>query len=234
LFVANVFIQRNNLPEALNIVEKSIQQNVTSKELLLKRAWLIYQLSGVQLALPELVSLNTAYPDQPAILRLLAQAEMESGDLTQAEQIAAQALSLDPDQPNLNLLMGKLQRLAGQLDQSIHYLSESIRQEPNKADAYLELGRVYLDRRETAQALQVYQKAMKSVPKDYRPFYHSGLIMREGKDYRNAEIMLRRAAELAPDDLNIRRQLGAVITLNLIHSSQEASSSNESQHASLY
>ena len=75
---------------------------------------------------------------------------------------------------------------------------------------------------------------MKSVPKDHRPFYHSGLILREGKDYRGAETMLRRAAELAPDDLNIRRQLGAVITLNLIHSSQEASSSNESQHASLY
>ncbi len=234
LFVANVFIQRNNLPEALNLVEKSIQQNVTSKELLLKRAWLIYQLNGVQVALPELLSLNTAYPDQPSILKLLAQAEMKSGDLTLAEQFTAQALSLDPVQPALNLLMGKLQRLAGQLDQSIHYLSESIRQEPNMVDAYLELSKAYLDRREPAQALQVYQKAMKSVPKDHRPFYHSGLILRESKDYRGAETMLRRAAELAPDDLNIRRQLGAVITLNLIHSSQEASSSNESQHASLY
>ncbi len=234
LFVVNVFIQRNNLQEAFSIIEKSIQQNVSSKELLLKRAWLIYQLNGVQQALPELVSLNAAYPDQPSILKLLAQAEMESGDLTQAEQIAAQALNLDPVQPSLNLLMGKLQRLAGQLDQSIHYLSESIRQDPNKVDAYLELGKAYLDRREPAQALQVYQKAMKSVPKDHRPFYHSGLILREGKDYRGAETMLRRAAELAPDDLNIRRQLGAVITLNLIHSSQEASSSNESQHASLY
>ena len=234
LFVADVFTQRNNLPEAFNIIEKSIQQNVTSKELLLKRAWLIYKMNGMQAALPELVSLNTAYPDQPSILKLLAQAEMESGDLILAEQTAAQALSLDPAQPVLNLLMGKLQRLSGQLDQSIHYLSESIRQEPNQVDAYLELSKVYSDRREPVQALQVYQKAMKAVPKDYRPFYHSGLILREGKDYHGAETMLRRAAELAPDDLNIRRQLGAVITLNLIHSSQEASSSNKSQHASIH
>ena len=233
LFVANVFIQRDNLPEALNIIEQAIQQNVTSKELLLKRAWLIYKLNGVQAALPELVSLNNAYPEQPAILKLLAEAEMETGDLILAEQTAAQALSLDPVQPNLNLLMGKLQRVTGQLDQSIHFLSESIRQEPGKVDAYLELGKVYSDRREPSQALQVYQRAMKSVPKDYRPFYNSGLILRESKDYHGAETMLRRAAELAPDDLNIRRQLGAVITLNLIHSSQEASSSNESQHASL-
>lgn len=234
LFVANVFTQRNNLPEALNIIEKSIQQNVTSKEMLLKRASLIYQLSGVQAALPELISLNAAYPDQPAVLKLLAQAEMESGDLAGAEKTAAQALSLDPVQPTINLLMGKLQRLAGQLDKSIHFLTESIRQDPDDADAYLELGQAYLDRRETSQALQVYQKAMKSIPHDYRPFYQSGLILREGKDYHGAETMLRRAAELAPDDLNIRRQLGAVITLNLIHNSQEASSSNESQHASIH
>jgi hypothetical protein len=35
--------------------------------------------------------------------------------------------------------------------------------------------------------------------------------------------MLRQAAELAPEDLNIRRQLAAIIALNLVHNAQEAS-----------
>ena len=48
--------------------------------------------------------------------------------------------------------------------------------------------------------------------------------MRELKDYVGAEAMLRRAAELSPQDLNIRRQLGAVIALNLVHNSQEVNS----------
>ena len=82
-----------------------------------------------------------------------------------------------------------------------------------------------------ARPCRPIKKAMKTVPQDFRMYYQAGLILREGKDYHGAETMLRRAAELAPDDLNIRRQLGAVITLNLIHSSQEASSSNETQRA---
>jgi hypothetical protein len=37
-----------------------------------------------------------------------------------------------------------------------------------------------------------------------------------------AERMLQQAAKLDPDDLQIRRQLIAVMALNLIHKSQEA------------
>ncbi len=231
VFLAKVFVQRHNPMEGLNIVEKSILQNVVSQEIYFMRAQLVYQLNGVQAALPLLIKLNMSYPDNPQAMKILAQAEMENGDIQAAEQTAFAALRIDPEQPELNLLMGKLKRVAGQLDQSIHYLSETIRQAPAQVDAYLELGQAYMDRREPSQALQVYQLAMKTIPQDYRPFYQSGLILRESKDYRGAETMLRRAAELSPDDLNIRRQLGAVITLNLIHSSQEASSNNESQRA---
>jgi Flp pilus assembly protein TadD len=48
--------------------------------------------------------------------------------------------------------------------------------------------------------------------------------MKNARDYAKAEALLRKAAELAPNDLNVRRQLGAVIALNLVESSQEASS----------
>jgi hypothetical protein len=33
--------------------------------------------------------------------------------------------------------------------------------------------------------------------------------------------MFRRAAELAPEDVNIQRQLGAVVALNLVYETQE-------------
>ncbi|MDO8970586.1 MAG: tetratricopeptide repeat protein [Saprospiraceae bacterium] len=231
LFLAFIFEKRNKLQEALQIVQKALQKNVINQEMLLERARLVYQVNGAAAALPLLKELDTVYPEQVPVLKLLARVEKEGGDLVQSEKIAFQALRLDPDQPELNLLMGKLQRLSGQLDQAIHFLSLAIVQAPGLADAYLELGQVYLDRRETPQALQTYQKGMKAVPHDFRMVYQAGLILREGKDYQRAETMLRMAAELAPDDLNIRRQLGAVITLNLIHSSQEASSSNETQRA---
>jgi tetratricopeptide (TPR) repeat protein len=65
---------------------------------------------------------------------------------------------------------------------------------------------------------------MQVAPNDYRAFYQSGLILRDNKDYAPAESMLRRAAELAPDNLSIRRQLVAVIALNLVHHQQQEAS----------
>jgi hypothetical protein len=47
-------------------------------------------------------------------------------------------------------------------------------------------------------------------------------MLKESKDYGGSESMLRRAAELAPEEINIRKVLGVVITLNLVHNSLEA------------
>ena len=44
-----------------------------------------------------------------------------------------------------------------------------------------------------------------------------GIQFKEAKDYANAESMLRRAASLAPKDIDIQRKLGAVIALSLVH-----------------
>jgi tetratricopeptide (TPR) repeat protein len=100
-------------------------------------------------------------------------------------------------------------------------LSEAVRLAPNQLENYLELASVYQERREIAQAQQVYRQAMRVAPRDYRAFYHSGLITRDSKDYPAAETLLRQAADLAPDNLGIRRQLVAVIALNLVHNKQE-------------
>jgi hypothetical protein len=50
------------------------------------------------------------------------------------------------------------------------------------------------------------------------------VILREQKDYMGAEEMMRRASELAPGDVNIRRQLGAIVALNLVHNPKEVKS----------
>ncbi len=46
-------------------------------------------------------------------------------------------------------------------------------------------------------------------------------MLKEAKDYTGTEALLRKSAQLAPDDVNIKRQLGAVIALNLVHNAQE-------------
>ena len=43
------------------------------------------------------------------------------------------------------------------------------------------------------------------------------LVLKDNKDYVAAEAMLRRAAQLAPNEVSVHRLLGAVVALNLVH-----------------
>ena len=64
---------------------------------------------------------------------------------------------------------------------------------------------------------------LKSNPSDPRPYVQAALLLKSSRDYQAAESMLRRAAELAPSDISIHRQLAALVALNLIHNRQPVS-----------
>jgi len=222
LFHARVLKERGDLAAALEVIQRALPGMPDAMPILLERARLIHQIEGPKAALEVIQKVLDREPESIDALVLLAHTYNQMGELEQAEATIHTALRLDPSLPDLNLLMGELQIKAGQLDQAIHYLSEAIRQSPAMLPAYLELGKTYQERREYPQALRIYQQAISIAPNDPRPYYQSALIMREGKDYVNAETMLRKASKLSPSDISIRRQLGAIIALNLVHNSQEA------------
>ena len=117
----------------------------------------------------------------------------------------------------LHHLLGNLLHQSGQLDQAIHQLSEATRLDPDRLESYLELGATQQDRRQHTLAIQTYQKAIAIAPEDPRPYFQSAQAYKACRDYLGAERMLRRAADLAPEDLGIHRQLAALVALNLIH-----------------
>ena len=77
--------------------------------------------------------------------------------------------------------------------------------------------------REFQKALQIYNELISKDLKDFRPYCEAATILREGKNFSEAEKYLRRALELSPENITIRKQLGAVIALNLVHNPQETS-----------
>ncbi len=226
LFYVKVLVSLDRGQEALAILDQAA--GLDSEAIKVQKAKLMASQRGPVAALPLLQSLANANPQNAEILGLLASAQAECGDDKAALKTVSDALTLQPLHPELNLLMGKLQHGEGQLDHAVHFLSTALENDPTLLEAYLELARTYQERREPAEALQIYEAAAKVSPQDYRPFYNAALMLRDGKDFVGAETLLRKAAELAPGDINIRRQLGAVITLNLIHNSQEASTAHES------
>lgn len=224
LFLAQLLDTLGKASEAVKILEDAPLVIRDQFDVVFERARLIYRLKGAQPVLEILERLAVENPEEPDVLAFLAFAQNEVGQFEHAERNGFKSLRLNPNQAELAFMLGRLQHKAGQLDQAVYLFSEVIRMTPERLEPYLDLSTVYQERRETAQALQILRQAIRVAPGDYRAYYQSGLLLRDSKDYADAEIMLRRAVELAKDNAGIRRQLLAVIALNLVHNKQEVGS----------
>ncbi len=209
--------------EALVKIDAMIASFPQEKQLQLVKVEIISKIDGPKAGLKELVDLTDIYPDDFGILNAMVKIYMEIGEPVNAVDTALHALQTSSelaspnDRANLHLLIGQELRISGQLDQSIEHLTEAISLSPNRLEPYLELGMAQKERRQYAQALQIFEQATLVAPEDPRATFQAGLALKESKDYKSSELMLRRAVNLAPHDINIRRQLAAVVALNLIH-----------------
>ena len=194
-----------------------------TKKLALKQAQLLGKSESKEVELSALEDLAKKYPNDLDVLWALAQCLTDTGQIDRAVQAAQNALLSTP--PNgerkylsgLHLLLGNLLSRLGQLDQAIHHLSKSVDYQPDYVDPYLILGEVYQKQRLHVKARKAYQQAIRVAPLDPRPYIQAAVSLKEGKDYQNAETMLRRAVELSPHDVGIRKQLAAVVAINLVN-----------------
>jgi Tfp pilus assembly protein PilF len=209
----------------LNAVIPLVQE---AKSLHLERVSILRRVNGPQVALNELKALTSSFPGDFQILEALSKSFYEVGDLENTVAVAQASLAAHEEhaspneQAGLHLLIGLALRQSGQLDLSIQHLEQAIQLAPNRLEPYLELGQARKERREYQQALQVFERATMIAPNDPRAAFQAGLALKESKDYKSSERMLRRAVSLAPNDLAIRRQLAAVVALNLIHNPRAA------------
>ena len=165
--------------------------------------------------------LADTYPENPSVLNNLAQKQIQTGEIEKAEQTLQRSFVLDPSNAETLVAFGMVDRLRGNLDQALAHLARAIELQPGLMEAYLEMGLTYQDRRDVNNAIQTFHKAIAMVSNDPRPYLQAATTYKESRDYRNAEYMLRQASQLAPTDQNIRRQLAAVVALNIVNNLQE-------------
>jgi len=222
LFARTLAAQKQS-DQAMRVIEKAIQLEEDSLSLKLERAAMIKQLAGPHAAVDELRIIGSSYPDSYPLIIELVSTLAEAGELDEAIRTALEALGRDDlghtreQKAHLYLTTGKLLRNNGQLDQAVHHLHQAKKLiEPNY-EAVLELGRVHFDRRQYDIALSKIQEAIDIEPDEAEGYYQAGRVLKELKQYSKAEKMLRKASKLAPNDLKVHRQLGVLVTLNLVH-----------------
>ncbi|MBS1249057.1 MAG: Beta-barrel assembly-enhancing protease [Chloroflexi bacterium] len=221
--LAQTLSAQNRPHQALDALAKAIPLQKKSLPLQLKRARLLHQTEGLTASLDALQHLAKEYPDHHEVLFPLATSWAEAGERHKAIQTAQQALRSNHGGPtlrqkaNTHIFMGRLLRQSGQLDQALHHLHQAVQLLPQSGEAYIEMGKTEHKRRQYDKALEALNQAIKLSPQEKLAYYQAGLVLKELNDYAQAERMLRQAAKLAPNDLRIRRQLGVLATLNLVH-----------------
>ena len=224
VLLAKALFANGNKLQALQALEKVSACKNATVQVMIDHAELIKEINGAANSKVLFESLVQKYPDNVELVNLLAEAQLASGDKSGAEISAQRSLKMQEMQPKMQRFLGRIEFEGGHLDQAIHHYSQAIAQAPQQVDVYLDLSNAYVQQRDFDLALKTLNKAMELDASDARPLLAAVNLLRNAKDYARAETLLRKAAEIAPSDLNIRRQLGAVIALNLVHSSQEASS----------
>jgi tetratricopeptide (TPR) repeat protein len=225
---AGVSIQVRAL-EALGLPNEALELLVgmksivkQSKELQLMKAVLLGQCQDCEAELAELQALSQEYPYDFDVLSALVRTLSRSGSIDEAIQVSQTALQNADQKVNnihrsgLHYLLGEMLSQIGQLDQAIHHFTQAISYQPQNVEAYLDLGKVYQRQRQHKKAQKTFHQAIQVAPGDARPYVQAATSYKEGKDYQAAEEMLRRAVELAPHDVSVRKQLAAIVAINLV------------------
>ena len=224
--LTNLLLKQHKADQALKIIDELIELSLSPVLLQLQKAAIIRETKGVRDEVKLLVELIKQQPRNPLILARLCSAYLQVNqpqDAIKAGQFAIKhgekELSIG-QLSKLNYQVGTLFLRSGQLDQALSYLSKSINLTPHFIDVYIEISKTLQARRESSKALNYLEDAMLIAPQDPRPYLHAGILLKEGKDYLGAEAMLKKASALDPDDVNIKRQLAAVIAMAIIHQNE--------------
>lgn len=224
VFLAQLLHEKGENGKALETLEKASQCKMMDVDTMIEHASLVKEINGAAAARDLLSDFSQRFPENPELLKMLAQAEEECGDLKQAEIAAKRALEFHPEATDLHLFLGSIEEKTGNLDQAAHYFSQAIAHQPEETEGYIKLSHAFAQQREFSKAREVLEEGIRRTPGDINLYLACASLLKDAKDYRGAEQMLRKASEIDPRNLIVHRQLGAVLALNLVHQSQEVSS----------
>jgi len=222
--LAKVLFAKGEKAAALAELENATHCKNLDPTIILEEIRLIKEINGTASARNLIEYFARQMPENTELLSLLAVSQLENGDSHGAEVTARRVLKLKPESVDMLKFIGKRQFEKGQLDQAVHTFSQVVNLDRMNTEAYYALGSVYEKQRETTKAIEVLKQLIDLKPGETNAYVNLSGFYKEVKNYKLAEEMLKKAVELEPKNVNIKRQLGALLALKLVHQSQEVSS----------
>jgi tetratricopeptide (TPR) repeat protein len=158
------------------------------------------QLGDVDGAIAAWQQWDTAHPNNPQAISMLAVLEDQKGDHAKAEAYYKKSLDLQPDQAMAqNNLAYTMVENGGNLDTALSLAQSARRTLPHSSATADTLAWVYFHKDRYTSARDLFEEAIKGDPENASIHYHLGLTYSKLSDKANATKELKKAISLDPD-----------------------------------
>lgn len=176
---------RDYIARAKEMAEASGEADEAMLKALGRRLALTRFMSGdLERAVEQLKAMYSEDTADFTSLTLLANLQMEGGDIAGAKETVLRILEIEPDRPITANLMGAVLFRQGQMDGAIASYSEAIRRKPDYISALKNRGLAYVMTRQYDKALPDLQQVLEAVPQDAHVF---GMIGRTHLELGNVD-----------------------------------------------
>lgn len=131
--------------------------------------------------------------------------------MPEAKHHFLRALDIDPRFAAAHHYLGSLAEQSGDTEEAEACFRRAIACDPDYALPHVRLGYICFDRKEYQNARRHFEAAVAIDADDYLAHLGLGELARWRRDYAEQLARCGRAAELAPDDSNVRNQLGTAL-----------------------
>lgn len=212
ILLADIKSREQNKEFGLEIIEKALQSNIQSADLILEKTRYLEEIRGKKRALDFMQGYIEMTPEVPyEILNRYADLNIANGNPTVALHALETSVQQEDFQPNAHIQIGRFCAQNGDLDKAVFHFDKAIHMVPENMQAYIQLADVFLKRREAQRAEKIVKNALENCPEHYLIYEKASQVYNQLGDAEQAEQALRKAAALNPNDEGLREKLGIVL-----------------------
>jgi tetratricopeptide (TPR) repeat protein len=139
-----------------------------------------------------------AIPNNPIILKAIAQTYYGEKNLDKAIETLQKVVGIDPTDTTAQVLLGELQLEKGNVDEGQAILAKLPPDTITDSAVYVNLGIVLLNKKRVQEAWEYFDKAVKLAPAEADTYYYRGLTEMQLKKKAEARADFQKYLELAP------------------------------------
>jgi len=162
-------------------------------------------------AIDLLIALTRDIPQSLAVWNNLGNAQSDMGCFDDAEKSYSKALTIDPTFADARVNLGLMWATLGRHGDAESAFAETLRHNPSNVSARLNLGGLALRAGDKQTALDHFTQVLRQVPNHGGALYNQGCVLAQLGRYKEAEVALRQALLVNPDDSDAEAQLYHVL-----------------------